>query len=126
MDHKSMQSPPPATFNVQQDLIQKKKDLEQAFKDFHELISNKVLDINKSPAIKKTEMYTLNVLVKAAEALDNINMGEGILALASIAIREQLIVRDRVNELEYEICLARRDIQELQKKLGIDNGKKTK
>lgn len=125
MDNRPMQ-PPPATFNVQQDLVQKKRDLEQAFKDFHELICSKVLEINKSPGVKKTEMLTLNTLVKTAEALDNVNMGEGILALASIAIREQLIARDRINELEYEICLARRDIRELQKKLGVDGGKKTK
>lgn len=125
MDHSPMQ-PPPAAFNVQQDFLQRKRDLEQAFKDFHELVGSKVLDANKSPAIKKTELQTLDKLVRAAQALDNVNMGEGILALASIAIREQLVSRDRVNELEYEICLARRDIQELKKKLGVEDGKKTK
>jgi len=116
----------PATFDTQQAYLQKKKDLEQAFKEFHELISNKVLHANKSPAVKRTELQVLDKLVRASQALDNINLGEGILALASIAIREQLVVRDRVNELEYEICLARRDIQKLQQKLGIDDGKKTK
>lgn len=125
MDQVPMQ-PPAAPFNVQQDFLQKKRDLEQAFKDFHELVGSKVLDTNKSPAMKKTELQTLDKLIRAAQALDNINMGEGVLALASIAIREQLVARDRVNELEYEICLARRDIQELQKKLGVNDGKKTK
>ena len=125
MDHAPMQ-PPAAPFNVQQDYAQKKRDLEQAFKDFHDLVAKKVLESNKSPGEKRTELQIINSLVHAAQALDNINIGEGILAIASIAIREQLIVRDRVNELEYEICLARKDIQKLKEKLGVDNGKKTK
>ena len=115
---------PPASFPVQQQHIQKKKELEQAFKDFHALVGNKVLDSNKSPAVKKTELQVIDKLVRAAQALDNINIGEGILALASIAVREQLIVRDRVNELEYELCLLRRDLQKLQEKFGATNGKK--
>lgn len=119
-----MQSPPPAAFNVQQEYQKKKKDLEQAFKDFHELVGNKVLDSNKSPALKRTELQTIDALVRAAQALDNINMGEGILALASIAVREQLIVRDRVNDLEYELCIARRDIETIKKKIGLESDKK--
>ena len=109
---------PPATFDVQQNYAKKKKELEVAFKEFHQLVGKKVLEVNKSPAAKKTELETINTLVKAAQALDNINVGEGILALASIAIREQLIVRDRVNELEYELCKALKDIEELKKANG--------
>lgn len=119
-----MQPPPPAAFNVQQEYQKKKKDLEQAFKDFHELVGNKVLDSNKSPALKRTELQTIDALVRAAQALDNINMGEGILALASIAVREQLIVRDRVNDLEYELCIAQRDIEKIKKKIGLESDKK--
>jgi len=87
---------PPAPFNVQQDLIQKKQELELAFKEFHMLVSTKVLDTNKSPAMKNTEKQVVDRLVRAAIGLEQANMGEGILSLASIAIREQLIVRDRV------------------------------
>lgn len=117
------QNIPPATYDVQQDLMRKKKDLEQAFKDFHELVSNKVLDKNKSPAVKKTEQNVVTMLIKAAAALEQVNVGEGILSLAAIAIREQLIVRDRVNELEYELCLMKRDLEKLKKSDNQD-GKK--
>lgn len=126
MDRLMQQQPPPAPFDVQQDLLQKKRALEQAFKDFHELVQDKVLDTNKSTAVKKTELHIIDTLVRASEALDKVNFGDGILALASIAIREQLIVRDRVNELEYELCKALRDINQLKQKLGVTDGKATK
>jgi hypothetical protein len=125
-----MQQPPLAPFNVQQNLDKTKRELEQAFKDFHELVQNKVLDSNKSTAVKNTELQTIDKLVRAAQALDNINVGDGILALASIAIREQLMVRDRVNELEFQFLSILRDLQsdiaQLQQKLGVDNVKTKK
>jgi hypothetical protein len=100
----------------QQNLIRKKQELAGAFKSYHELVSNKVLDKNKSPALKNTEKQVVDRLVKSAVALENINIGEGILSLASIAIREQLIVRDRVNELEYELLLLKREVDKLKNK----------
>jgi len=115
---------PPAPFSVQQDLLHKKQELEQAFKAFHELVSKKVLDKNKSPAMKNTEKQIVDRLVRAAVGLEQVNMGEGILSLASIAIREQLIVRDRVNELEYELCLMKKDLDLIKNKLGAPDDKK--
>ena len=53
-------------------------------------------------------------LVKAAVELEQVNIGEGILSLASVAIREQLAVRDRVNELEYKLCLMELEIKKLK------------
>lgn len=120
------QNPPPmAPYDVQQDYTRKKQDLEVAFKEFHDLVRSKTLDKNKSPALKKTEMNAINNLVKASQALDNVNVGEGILALASIAVREHLIIRDRVNELEYEIVQALKEIKELKKQMkGRSDAKK--
>lgn len=115
-------TPQPATFDVQQDYTYKKKELELAFKEFHELVSNKVLSQNKSAGVKNTEKQTVDRLVKAAVALDNINVGEGILALATIAIREQLIVRDRVNTLEYEMLKLARDFEEFKKRANKSDG----
>lgn len=106
---------PPAAASVQQDLARRKQELEAAFKDFHKLVAKKVLEKNKSPAMKNTEKQIVDRLVHAAVALDHINVGEGILSLASIAIREQLIVRDRVNELEYELYKLIREVENLKK-----------
>lgn len=115
---------PPATFEVQQEYQQKKRDLELAFKEFHKLVSNKILDKNKSPALKRTEMQVVTDLIKAAQALDKINVGEGMLVMVSMALREQLVVRDRVNELEFELCKAIRDLNELKEKVSQSNGSK--
>lgn len=108
---------------TQQEYLRKKEELSRSFKEFHQLLSNKVLDKNKTPAVKNTEKQITDSLVKSAAALDNINVGEGVLALSSIAIRELLKARDRVNELEYELCLLRRDFLKLQKELGVENDK---
>ena len=113
---------PPATFQVQQDHMRRRKELEAAFKEFHELVSNKVLDENKSAAVKNTEKAVVDRLVRAAVALDEVNVGEGILSLASIAIREQLIVRDRVNHLEYELLKAIRELNLLKEKVDGKKG----
>lgn len=113
-----------ASFGVQQDYNNKKKELEEAFKQFHVLVKSKVLDKNKSPALKKTEMHTINNLIKASQALDNINIGEGILALASIAVREHLVLRDRVNELEWEFVKLLKEVRESKSgKAGNDKNK---
>lgn len=114
---------PPADSKTQQEYLRKKEELGKSFKEFHQLLKNKVLDKNKTPAVKNTEKQITDMLVKAAAALDNINIGEGVLTLSSIAIRELLQSRDRINELEYELCLLRRDFLNLQKELGVDNGK---
>ncbi len=113
---------PPMSFPDQQNLMRRKQELAEAFKAFHELVSNKVLEQNKSPALKNTEKQVVDRLVKAAVALENVNIGEGILSLASIAIREQLVVRDRVNELEYELLLLKREVEKM-KKSGEGSGK---
>lgn len=118
------QNIPPASYKTQQEYTQRKQELEVAFNNFHNIVKSKVLDKNKSPGLKKTEMFAINELVKAAQALENINVGEGLLALASIAVREHLIIRDRINELEYEICQALKEIKKLKEKGPNSDGKK--
>jgi hypothetical protein len=115
---------PQADPRAQQEYTKKKEDLGKAFKEFHQLLNNKVLDKNKTPAVKNVEKQAVDTLIKTATSLDNINVGEGILALSSIAVRELLKARDRINELEYELCLMRRDFLKLQKELGVDNESK--
>jgi len=107
--------------NIQQDYAKKKQTFEEAFKEFHQLFLSKVLDKNKSTATKKTEQFAVEKLINASVALDNINVGEGVLALTIIAIREQLTIRDKVNELEFELCKSLREIQNLKNELGIKN-----
>jgi hypothetical protein len=123
----SMSPPMPHPQDVQQDYARAKQELEIAFKDFHQKhFSSKVLEENKSPATKKTEQAAIDRLVKSAVALESLNVGEGILALVIIIMRQQLSTRDRVNHLEFELCKAIRDIQNLKKDLGVDDGQPKK
>lgn len=94
---------------VEDEVRKHRQELELAFKSFHELLGDKVLSKNKSSAARNTEQSAINNLYRAAVGLDNINLGEGVMSLAIIAIREMLKMRDRVNGLEYELYLLRRD-----------------
>jgi len=109
------QTPP----DVQSDYAKKKKAFEEAFVEFHKIFQDKVLPQNKSVAVKKTEMSVVDKLVNSCVAIENFNVGEGVLALSVIALREQLTIRDRINELEYELCKALKKIEDL-----LNTGKK--
>ena len=110
--------PTPAT--IEERLRKARVTFEQSFKDFHDLLSNKVLDVNKTGAENKQEKYVIDQVVRSCVNLDNLNVGEGVMALAVVALREHLKVRDRVNELEYHLELAKREVKNLKKELGID------
>jgi hypothetical protein len=121
----SLERPPPAPPNVQNEYHKCKAEFEEAFKNFHtQVFKNKVLEKNKSAAVKNTEMQIIEKLIKSSVSLDNVNIGEGTVALISTMIRELLVMRDRVNELEYDLCVARRDLQQLHNDLGGSNVKK--
>jgi len=112
--------PMPTPTTIEEKLRRARADFEQSFKSFHELLGDKVLKINKSAAANKQEKYVVDQVVRSCVNLDSLNAGEGVMALAVVALREHLKVRDRVNELEYELELAKREIKNLKKELGID------
>lgn len=104
---------PSNTITVEEQIRRARQELEKSFKDFHELLNNKVLDANKSNAQQNTERQVVDKLYRSAVVLENINIGEGVMSLAIIAVREMLKVRDRVNELEYELFKMKKDIAKL-------------
>ena len=103
------QTPP----DVQGEYQKRKTDMERSFVEFHKTFTSKVLDGNKSAAVKNTETATVEHLLSSCKALEQLNEGEGLMALAAISLREQLKLRDRVNELEYELLKAIRTIEGL-------------
>jgi hypothetical protein len=118
---------PPTPPHIQHDYVLKKKEFEGAFKEFHKnVFSSKVLDKNKTAAVKKTEKHIVDRLVKAAVSLDTVNQGEGLLALCTVMVRELLTSRDRMNDLEYEMCLQKKELASLKQELGVTDEKKRK
>lgn len=125
----SLSAPPPSqnTQDVQQDYNKVKQEFEAAFKEFHQSVfKSKVLDENKSAAVKKTEKMAVDRLIRAVLALNDANVGEGTMAFNILLIHELLDARDRVNQLEYEQCKFQRDMLNLKKELGIDDGQQKK
>lgn len=103
-DNKLSQAPTaPSPTTVEERLRSARQNFEMRFKEFHEALGNKHLDINKSQAEHKQEKFIIDGIVKACVGLEQLNVGEGVLALSAVALREHLKVRDRVNELEYKL-----------------------
>jgi len=114
----TLKRPPVTPENMAQRLKKARTTLEAAFKDFHLLLNDKLLDVNKSDAKKTQEKHIVDELVKACVILESANIGEGVMALAVIALREHLKVRDRVNELEYDLEMTKKTLNLLKKDLG--------
>jgi len=106
-----------APITIEDRIKQARENIQKCFMAFHNLLKDKVLDKNKTEAQKNTEKKIVDDLHKAGVALDGLNVGEGILSLAIIGIREHLKTRDRINELEYELYKTKRDLPELVKKV---------
>ena len=116
---------PPAPYEMQQKYLQSKQEFEAAFKDFHkQVFTSKVLNVNKSTGVKNTETHMVDRLVNAAVGLEMANVGEGLLALITVVLRELLTMRDRANDIDYELCKAVRDLNRLKSELGVADGKK--
>lgn len=117
---------PRSTTDIQNDYMLRKQKFEKAFAEFHQKVfQSKVLDSNKSSAVKNTELQLLDTLINSSIALNAINDGEGLLGLITICIRELLQTKDRVNELEYMLLNSVKSVKKLQTELGIkDDNKK--
>jgi hypothetical protein len=118
----TLSAPPPlpSPTTIEEKLRRTRADFEQSFKNFHELLGNKVLKTNKTLASNKQEKHVVDQVVRACVNLDRLNVGEGVMALSVVALREHLKVRDRVNDLEYELELVKREMKNLKKEFGID------
>jgi hypothetical protein len=112
--------PPPAPnpIDVRIAIESARTKLTEAFKLFHSLLFNKKLDVNKSKIEKDQESQITQELFGSAAQLDQINVGEGTAALNSLAVRELLKLRDRLNEVEYKAAKTSNELKELKEALG--------
>jgi len=118
MSNTLSQPPKPASpVSVEERLRQARQRFEEKFKVYHELLKDKKVEINKSPGDIQQEKFIMDELVKACVNLDQFNVGEGVLALASVALREHIKMRDRINELEYKMDVFMREVTRIVGKL---------
>ena len=87
------------------DSLRRARDsLALAFKAFHELLVLKTLDANKTDPMRIKEQSVVDKLINEANDLDAVNNGEGTLTLITIMCKELMTLRDRINEVDYQVC----------------------
>lgn len=126
MTDKKMPAPPLNPNVVASKVDKARTNLQKAVKDFLLLLDDKLLDRNKSEAKKNVENLTAKTLYDAAVALEQENVGEGVMAMALTTLRTSLKMRDRINEIEYNILKVARDLKVVEEKLGIKKDEKPK
>lgn len=99
-----------------------KEALIEAIKGVNRLMNRRVLPENRSVKENDEERIAVTELVNAAIAMESLSPGEGLLGMATLAVRQGLSLRDAGNSLAYELERTRRELVELRKRL-LEPGK---
>lgn len=94
---------------------QAQTDVERAFNDFKQLLSDKTHPDNQTPAYNNNVVSVLNRLLVAADELDGVNPGEGIFGLIVLSLRSCLKLRDDNTKLEVQVRELKREVNRLKK-----------
>ena len=86
-------------------------------KEFNVLMNFKTLPENKTLSEKNKEKDVLGNLISTAMEMENISPGEGFLALATLALRQGLSLRDAGNKLAYDIIRLNDKLNNIDKKI---------
>jgi hypothetical protein len=84
-------------------LNRSKEDLMNAMRAFNRLLNNSTLPENRSNKEKEQEQVIINQLVQSALEIEKFSLGEGIIGLCVLAIRQGLSLRDAGNSLAYRV-----------------------
>lgn len=110
MDQKPVNPPIPIEVQIKR---ARDKVAEKFKKYYEEVLKSKVLESNMSEGAKRTQKAIIDDLVKACVELENLNVSEGLVALAVSNIRMTTKLKDRINYLEYQVELLKRDMKKL-------------
>lgn len=122
------ESVPPPTEEAAKIVIENKraKDrLIEAMKGVNRLMNRQVLPENKSVKENDEEHAAIAELVNAAVAMEELSAGEGLLGMATLAVRQGLSLRDAGNRLAYDLEQTRKELQALKSQVaqqGKTNG----
>jgi hypothetical protein len=94
-----------------------KEKLIEAIKGVNRLMNRQVLPENRSVKENDEERAVVTELVNAAIVMESLSPGEGILGMATLAIRQGLSLRDAGNRLAYELEQTRRELKTLRERL---------
>lgn len=90
----------------------------EAMRSVNRLMAVRVLSDNRSVQDSDDEKQVVQELVQAAMAVEELSPGEGLLGMATLAIRQGLSLRDAGNRLAYELHRTREELQIMRKHIG--------
>lgn len=95
-----------------------REELMGAVRDINRnIMSSTVLPENRSVNQETAEKQAVRRLWDAAVALENVSPGEGVLGMATLAVRQGFLLRDAGNRLAYRISVLERELCELRERL---------
>ena len=91
-----------------------KDKLIESIKGVNRLMNRQVLPENRSVKENDEERAAITELVISAIAMEELSPGEGLLGMATLAVRQGLSLRDAGNRLAYELEQLRRELKVLR------------
>lgn len=92
-----------------------KENLLASMKEFGALLKDSKLPENRSEEDKRREQAAVIGLMQAAGQVEALSPTEGVLAVATYAVRQALSLRDAGNRLAYDVYKLEKRIEELEK-----------
>lgn len=112
--------PPPTedAARILQQLNSAKEGLLGSMKDFGALLKDSKLPENRSLEEKRHEQNVVVNLMHAASVVEQLSPTEGVLGVATFAVRQALSLRDAGNRLAYDLYKLEQRVKELEKTDG--------
>lgn len=89
----------------------------EAMKSVNRLMAVRVLSDNRSIQSMEEEKAVVQELVQAAMGVEELSPGEGLLGMATLAIRQGLSLRDAGNRLAYELHRTQEELQTMRRQI---------
>lgn len=97
----------------------------ERMRGINRLMNSQVLAENRSLREQEEERSAVQALVQAAMNIERLSPGEGILGVATLAVRQGLSLRDAGNRLGYHIHQLEQRVKKLEKQLEKRDGEES-
>jgi hypothetical protein len=113
----NMPAPTEDAMKMLTQLNEAKQGLLDAMRDFNRLLGNRTLKENRTIKDNELEQSVVVNLAQSAKMVEQLDLGEGILGLCILSLRQALTLRDAGNGLAYEIQKIKEKITNIENKI---------
>jgi hypothetical protein len=114
--HEELPPPTEEAARIVAEAGQARQELMEAVRNINRnLMSSTVLPENRSAAQENAEKGAVRRLWDAAAALEAVSPGEGLLGMATLAVRQGLLLRDAGNRLAHKVAQLEREMARLKR-----------